>query len=1296
MLPVPKRSEYKEVRQWLPLAKAYLSTYPRKARMMLFFHALGADLWYKMSEVGVTLEDDFESRYEDISRALMCTGRREQKFADVMRLRRGREESIDAFAKRAREGAQMASDRKRYPGDLLEEALKILIIDEARSSDIQQRLRARLEEPLEYIIEDIKQAEQSQHRWTPERPHPDPGPSTGNRPRRWDRRSDRQRIHAVVGELESIPTVYALNGFSCPYVSVKVGQKFWKFLIDTGASCSLVHPKVLPRKRRYPTVGASLEMQAVNGTTITATANIELSFVLGSKTFRHPVHVTDAIKECGILGADFLVERKVSLNLWGRVMSLGNMEVPIEDRLGAKEKINTVSKNKAAETRVNRLMGELGTIDDQMATLIRENADVFVLGEEPPGRCSIVQHIINSGTSPPIRQRPRRIPLHYQEEVNKVIRDMLDKKIIRPSSSPWASPIVVVKKKDGSIRLCVDYRKLNAVTSKDNFPLPRIDVTLDALGGSKLFSTLDLKSGYWQVEVEKESRAKTAFVMPTGLYEFETMPFGLANAPATFQRLMTKVLEDLIPNKCLVYMDDVIVHSKTLEEHRTHLKEVFDKLRRAGLTLNPKKCVFLKKSVTFLGHVVSGKGIQPDPSHTDKIQNWPTPVNVEELRSFLGLASYYRRFIKDFAHIAAPLHALTNKGKPWIWSPENEQAFKELKSRLIQAPILAFPDVSEGHAQFILDTDASNRAIGGVLSQRQEDGLEHPIAYGSKVLSKAERNYSTTKKEMFALKYFLEYYKHYLLGSEIIVRTDHQALKWLSSFKEPEGIVARWLETLSQFNMKVEYRKGLKHNNADALSRRPEVAHTVNALGFQEISFDEWAQLQRVDPDIQIVYERQLNGGQKPTGKEMAGCSLASRTLWSAWSQLKLIDGVLCYHFAENYPWRVVLPRSHVYEVIGKLHTSLGHVGIPKLEAAVRQRYWWPFLHDDIRAICSQCRTCGEAKSPNQRNRAPMQPIVAGFPNEIVGLDIVGPLPLTANGNRYILVMTDFFTKWANARPMKEIDAGTVAQEFIAGWVADHGVPYQIHTDRGTQFESSLLQELCKVLRIKKSRTTTYHPQGNGQVERTNRTLKQLLTLQLDSMEHDKWDTAIPACLLAYRAAEHASTGHTPAFLMYGRELRVPADVQYMPPRTWEWPEDKPYPHAIRERLWKAHMDARHKLHLAHKHQKDYYDKKSHGPSLVVGDKVWFMDTKLPGDSEKFNRPWQGPYEICKVLNEANVKIRLLGVEDSPAFVTHVNKLKPYLSHVDLFEYATPPPVDHEVEISSSRWGSTELREGGM
>ena len=429
----------------------------------------------------------------------------------------------------------------------------------------------------------------------------------------------------------------------------------------------------------------------------------------------------------------------------------------------------------------------------------------------------LARHEIDTGDARPIKCRPRRLPLARQEACDAAVLNLLQADIIEPSDSPWAAAVVMVPKKLGGWRLCPDYRPVNGVTKKDSYPLPRIDESLDLVSGSSWFSSLDLRSGYYQVPLDPEARPKTAFCTGRGLWQFKVLSFGLCNAPATFARLMDQVLAGVPRQQCLVYLDDILAHGCSFDAALGSLRLVLERVRAAGLKLHPAKCFFMQREVSFLGHTVGGEGISTLKDKVQAVADWPTPTNQKQLKSFLGLASYYRRFVRGFSCLAAPLFQLLQKDRDYLWTEQCHKAFCGLQRALCGAPVLAPADPT---LPFILDTDASGVGVGGVLSQEGPEG-ERVVAYFSRAFNKAERRYCVTRRELLALVLSIRHFKYYLCGPPFRARTDHAALKWLMTFKEPEGQVARWLEELQAFNFSVEHRAGASHTNADALSRRP-------------------------------------------------------------------------------------------------------------------------------------------------------------------------------------------------------------------------------------------------------------------------------------------------------------------------------------------------------------------------------------------------------------------------------------------------------------------------------------------
>ena len=449
--------------------------------------------------------------------------------------------------------------------------------------------------------------------------------------------------------------------------------------------------------------------------------------------------------------------------------------------------------------------------------LLVEFKDSFALREDDVGRTQLVEHEIDTGDARPIKCRPRRLPLARQEACDKAVGNMLQAGVIEPSDSPWAAAVVMVPKKNGEWRLCSDYRPLNGVTKKDSYPLPRVDESLDLVSGSAWFSSLDLRSGYYQMPLAPSARPKTAFCTGRGLWQFKVLSFGLCNAPASFARLMDQVLTGIPRQECLVYLDDILAHGPSFDAALLSLRRVLERIRAAGLKLHPDKCHFMQRQVTFLGHRVGREGISTVQDKVQAVADWPVPSTQKDLKSFLGLASYYRRFVRGFSCIAAPLFQLLHKDREFVWTDACQGAFDQLRRALSDAPVLAPADPS---LPFMLDTDASGVGAGGVLSQVGADG-ERVVAYFSRVFNKAEKRYCVTRRELLAVVLSVRHFKYYLCGLPFTVRTDHSALQWLMSFREPEGQVARWLEELQAYNFTVVHRAGAQHSNADALSRRP-------------------------------------------------------------------------------------------------------------------------------------------------------------------------------------------------------------------------------------------------------------------------------------------------------------------------------------------------------------------------------------------------------------------------------------------------------------------------------------------
>lgn len=906
----------------------------------------------------------------------------------------------------------------------------------------------------------------------------------------------------------------------------------------------------------------------------------------------------------------------------------------------------------------------------QLLQVLRKYANVFSGDKYELGRTNLTQHNIPTGSARPIRQSLRRLPPSRKKVVEEHVQDMLQRDLIQPSNSSWASPIVLVKKKDGSFRFCVDYRKLNSVTMKDAYPLPRVDDTLDMLSGCKWFSTLDLTSGYWQVEVAPQDRHKTAFSTPKGLFNFKVMPFGLCNAPATFQRLMNTVLAGLQWECCLVYLDDIIVVGRTFEEHLTNLQRVLSCLLAAGLRLQPSKCHLCRRKVTFLGHVISEHGIATDPEKIQTVETWPTPSSCREVQRFLGFVNYYRRFIKDFSQIAKPLTKLTEKSCKFVWTSECDNAFATLRKKLTSSPILSFPDFSK---PFILDTDASSTGIGAVLSQKQDDGTETVIAYASRTLTKPERNYCVTRKELLAVIYFIEHFRPYTLGNSFTLRTDHNSLKWLWNFKEPEGQLARWLQKLQEYTFTIIHRPGKMHTNADALSRKPcpqcnrleerPAVDTVCLTSLQQEAGD-LHQLQR-DDDVIGPIIRMLENGEIPS-RDQLQLSPESRKLQQIYKQLVLIDGLLYRAYLVNESsvlrHQLVIPKALREIILAELHSGSvgGHLGREKMLLLLKERYYWPGHYLDVTDWIAKCEPCTTRKSPHRKQKAPLKRIRSGYPMQLVAVDIMGPLPTSSHGNTYVLVAGDYFTKWIEAYAIPNQEATTVATKLINEFFFRFSPPDQLHSDQGRQFESQLLSEVCRILHIHKSRTTPYHPQSDGMIERFNRTLLDMLATTVKE-NPTNWESHLRQVCLAYNTTVHSTTGFTPFYLMFGRQARLPIDLMYGSPEK-ELPVHE-YAATLRTQLQRAYQLVRDITHQRHQYQKPFYDSKVHGSPYSPGDFVWvFSNVVQRGQNRKLHHPWIGPFKVLEKLSDVTYRVKNLR-GNRRQLVIHFDRLKPCSPH---------------------------------
>lgn len=867
--------------------------------------------------------------------------------------------------------------------------------------------------------------------------------------------------------------------------------------------------------------------------------------------------------------------------------------------------------------------------------------------------------------------------LHYgpiyslSEQESQVLKeyidDMLKKGFIRPSESPAGYPVLFRKKKDGSLRPCIDYKKLNEVTIRNSYPLPLISDIIERVRGAKYFTKLDLRSAYNLVRIREGDEYKTAFRTKYGHYEYLVMPFGLKNAPATFQSFINSVLRPFLDDFVILYLDDILIFSKDLDSHHEHVRQVLKKLLENNLFAKLEKCEFDKSSVEFLGHVISGIGISTDPKKIKSIEEWPTPTCTKDVQRFVGLCNYYRRFVKNFSIIARPLHNLTKKNKKFIWDEDCEKAFKILKEKLTTSPILLHPDPQK---PFIVECDASNYAVGSILSQKDDEGKLHPVAYYSRSLHDAEINYSITEKELLAIRSAFITWRHLLLGAKhkVTVYTDHKNLIYTLGGKIGNQRQHRWHLFFQEYNFQLIYRQGSKNGKPDSLSRRPDymikpeekveenildiksVKPILNFMGVMSSFIDEVIEALKDDETAKNIhlYFSENNAKQgyfyKPFRKM---------------NKFKIQNNMILYNDL------IYIPEKLRLDVLTRYHESpaAGHLGIRRTEEIITRNFWWPYLHKDVCDFVNSCEVCARNKINRHKTYGYLRPLnTPDRPWRSIEIDFLCGLP---NSHNYtvIMVVVDRFSKMIHLIPFEDIpDAKKTAKAFLNSIFRIHGLPSDIYTDRGSQFTSALWQSLMEELHIKSKIATTDHHETVGQVERVNAFIEQYLRCYSRSYYHDDWSNWLYLAEFVYNNSINESTKQSPFFINYG--FHPPMDEIYLfqgAASNYKMIEDvsKNFEHIkdilIRSKdLYKRAADKRRMT----------------APKFNLGDKVWIQapPSMVTDEVPKLAPTKYGPFKIIQVLENDNYKIDIRNSpfpKHHPIF--HISELEPFVPTPERF-----------------------------
>ena len=938
---------------------------------------------------------------------------------------------------------------------------------------------------------------------------------------------------------------------------------------------------------------------------------------------------------------------------------------------------------------------------EQARSLLKEYHDIFSLEKRDMGHTNATKHkiVLKDPDTPPFKECFRRILPPQLDEVREHLKLMLDAGVIRPSNSPWCNAVVLVRKKDGSLRFCIDFRKLNSLTVKDSYLLPRICETLESLAGVAHYTTIDMNSGFWQVPMDEKSKQYTAFTLGSmGLYECESMPFGLCKAPPTFQRLMLNCLGKLNLTYCLIYLDDVIIFSRTEEEHLERMRVVFDRFREHGLKLKTSKCEVFKTEINYLAHHMSKKGVLPSKKNLEAIAQCLPPDTYTKVKSFVG---HYRHFIKGFANIAAPLYDLTSgdnkdkKSEHVDLSPKAHEAFDHLKAACLQAPILSFPDFNK---PFLLEMDASGRGLGAVLSQKQADGRYHPIAYASRVMNETEQRYHSNKQEFLALKWavteqFHEYLSPYGKNrNEFAVHTDNNLLTYIFSSANLDAAGQRWVACLTSYNFSLEYQKGKDNTVADFLSQmnqhlpEEEVQEYLNQIphpgvkavldnaitpikeraeqgvgptpdcqeGSQEVMVEarparlsttnvtDWKKEQKEDPVLYQVAKHLR--APRETFKAALHKVLdkkATAAYIKAKEQLLIKNGLLYRKTwqgqANEIVFQFVVPQRHRGTALDGCHREASHQGQHHSATLMQECFWWPGMTRDLRNRIKKCSRCRkyEAAPPV----APMKPLACSRPGELLHVDFTSieeTVPLKEDPViRNVLVLQDHFSKYIVTYVVKDQTARTAAKTLRIGYFGLISAPAYLVSDQGKAFTGHVITHLCELYGVQKLRTSPYHAQTNGQVERMNQMIIRLLVRKLEEDRKACWSEHLPELLMAYNATRSTVTGYSPYYLLFGRSPRIPVD--YLFPTLRDSPHQTKMEvsvAAMQKRLKEAFTVARCLTSEEVARQCHYYDRKAGAVALQPGDVVMVRTNSFVGKRKVKDRWEDGGFIVESQLED--------------------------------------------------------------
>lgn len=1108
-----------------------------------------------------------------------------------------------------------------------------------------------------------------------------------------------RRLLIAEGGFEATLSIASANKKGLIYLKSQVSGTNVSMLIDTGASNSFMTAECAARlKLEVATTSLPVRINFAQGSCLAGQVARSVKFKAGDAKFEEDFTICNLEGVDVVLGNTFLhyygveVRQRPSIHVVMVGSDCKPKPLPFSrlaglDGLG----INLVTKEALFEEQFVLILTEKflenntkGKVPLVCPTSILHVLDEFrdVLTNELPEELPPVREVDHKielvPGAEPQNKAPYRLNQNELVELKRQLTELLARGYVRPSKSPFGAPVLFVSKKGGQMRMCIDYRALNRVTVKNNYPLPRVDDLLDRLAGARCFSRVDLKSGYYQIRVAAQDVHKTAMRTRYGSYEFLVMPFGLCNAPATFMSIMNGIFHDEMDECVVVYIDDILIYSRNEVEHARDLRKVLSKLRENKLYVNADKSEFALKELDFLGHVLGGDGIRPDPKKIEAIREWETPRTQKGVRSFLGLANYYRKFIKNFSKVASPLSNLLGKeGQPLKWDEACANAFDELKTLLSTAGVLKYPEFDK---EFEVHTDASGFAIGGVLMQ---DG--HPVAYESRKLTGSQLRWPTHEKELYAIVHCLKSWRHYVGGRKTKVFTDNISLKYLDSKAQATPKELRWYDTIISMDVELIHKPGRDNLVPDALSRREELL-TSRLLMLAEEDIDEVEKEFRDDIREAMKHDEDAVTNNKffdakGTSKNQPG----GRRM----RNLKRKNGL--HYFKQT---RLYVPDGELRKrLLHEFHDTplAGHKGVRATMAELQKRYFWPCMGADVEEYVKACVKCQMAKHSTQPKIGKLRPLPIPKQNFYsISMDFMTGIPKVGNDDA-VMVIVCRLSKWSAFVPCsKQATAEEVAQLFLDHWVRHRGFPWDIVSDRGLLFQTQFWQHMMRRTGVRLSMTTAWHPQGDGQTERINSILNMYMRAFCENDQQD-WPTLIPLAELCYNTTVSRTTGKTPFYLCYGQEAVLASDLSVGQSEFTRDQERLSGYYSLDAAQWVARrqMILRNAKAMMAKAQDRYasaVNKKRREVTFQVGEKVWLDSRNLGIPTElsiKWSARWIGPFPVKKVLHPDVYVLdfdKRVGKSWHPVF--HVSLLKKYHrdeKELHLWQEDPRPPPEYEL-----------------